>query len=345
MNKPVVKEWHNQQEKILKRWSEIGSSYRYMHDRAYMHFNTQNMRFALPVIIISTVTGTANFAQGTFPVAWQPYVPLFIGFFNLLAGIVTTIAQFLRVSELLEGHRAASIAYSKMSRNISIELSLPIKERSASGKEFIANARLEMDRLIEQSPNVPLFIVKQFGKRFNEVDFVKPDILDIRGVDVYRDERKLKEELERLEEEKQAKIKEKEKELKKKLEKEAREKELAIKVEAKKMLDIEMIRKKKLFEKRKKDKKAGIGIGSVASKMQDLISKLTSADKNGDIITPPSSDNDSSPISNETLENRLDKEKILSNDDVLINIKNELTSGSVDTSVDDSKKDDDKKDD
>ena len=68
MSKPEVKEkeWHDQQEKILKRWSEIGSSYRYMHDRAYMYFNTQNMRFALPVIIISTVTGTATrFAPGS----------------------------------------------------------------------------------------------------------------------------------------------------------------------------------------------------------------------------------------------------------------------------------------
>ena len=35
-----------------------------MHDRAYTMYNSQNLRFALPVIIISTVTGTANFAQG-----------------------------------------------------------------------------------------------------------------------------------------------------------------------------------------------------------------------------------------------------------------------------------------
>ena len=161
--------WHDQQEKILKRWSEIGSSYRYMHDKAYAHFNSKNMRFALPVIIISTVTGTANFAQGTFPTSWQPYVPLGIGLMNLTAGLITTIAQFLRVSELLEGHRAASIAYSKLSRNISVELSLPVSERVCCGKEFISNARLELDRLIEQSPNIPLFIVKEFCKKFDGI--------------------------------------------------------------------------------------------------------------------------------------------------------------------------------
>ena len=65
------------------------------------------MWFALPVIVISTITGTANFAQGSFPDAWKEFVPLGIGFFNLSAGLITTVAQFLRVSELLEGHRSS----------------------------------------------------------------------------------------------------------------------------------------------------------------------------------------------------------------------------------------------
>ena len=147
------KVWHEQQENILKKWSEIGSSYRFMHDKAYLYFEKQNFRFALPVIILSTVTGTANFAQGSFPASWAVYVPLFIGFLNLTAGLLTTVAQFLRVSELLEGHRSASISYSKFSRNISVELSLPPDERSKNGREFIASSRVELDRLIEQSPS------------------------------------------------------------------------------------------------------------------------------------------------------------------------------------------------
>ena len=177
--------WHPQQEKILKEWSEIGSSYRYLHDKAFQQYSAQNLRFALPVIIISTITGTANFAQGTFPEAWQPYVPLGIGTLNLAAGLITTIAQFLRVSELLEGHRAASISYSKFSRDISVELSLPVKERQGNGRDFVVKCRNELDRLIEQSPNIPQKIVGNFSKRFLTSAFVKPDILDIRAVEIY----------------------------------------------------------------------------------------------------------------------------------------------------------------
>ena len=196
-NTKEVNVWYGQQEKILKRWGEIGSSYRYLHDRSYLIYHRKNMWFALPVIVISTITGTANFAQNTFPESVQPYVPSCIGLFNLVAGLVTTISQFLRVSELLEGHRAASIAYSKFARNISVELSLPIRERSCSGRDFINQCRSDLDRLIEQSPNIPMRVVKQFGDLFGDQDFIKPDILNINAVEIYKDteeeERKQKE--------------------------------------------------------------------------------------------------------------------------------------------------------
>ena len=240
--------WHGQQELILKRWSEIGSSYRYLHDKSFKKFDRQNMWFALPVIVISTVTGTANFAQGSFPDAWKEYVPLGIGFFNLSAGLITTVAQFLRVSELLEGHRAASLAYSKFSRNISVELSLPIKERTEDGSVFISNCRTELDRLIEQSPDIPEDIVAAFVKRFPEpekdasgnktksgYEFFRPEILDIKPIKIYRDnaaeeKRKLKAE--------RAFAK-----------KEALEKELALR----KMMDEKHAERKALLDQAKKE--------------------------------------------------------------------------------------------
>jgi len=177
--------WHTQQELILKNWSEIGSSYRYLHDRSFTKYQSQNLRFALPVIVISTITGTANFAQKSFPEAWSAYVPLGIGFLNLTAGLITTVAQFLRVSELLEGHRAASIAYSKFSRNIAVELSLPTTQRTSDGYDFIVSCRMELDRLIEQSPNIPAIIVKEFASKYKNSAFFKPDILDITPVTIY----------------------------------------------------------------------------------------------------------------------------------------------------------------
>jgi len=284
------KVWHKQQEAILKKWSEIGSSYRFMHDRSYTKYNTQNFRFALPVIIISTITGTANFAQGTFPSSWQPYVPLGIGFLNLSAGLLTTVAQFLRVSELLEGHRAAAIAYSKFSRNISVELSLPREERTTGGTEFVNTCRNELDRLIEQSPNIPLEIIKQFGKRFENTEFMKPEILNITSVQVYRDDKKEKAK-QKLEE-----IKQNEMIRKKFLEGEQQRRESII-AEIMKEQKLQQDNIQRQLEMSKKRKKDNIGISSVEHSMKKLISKLQDADKNNDILTPSSSDQSGDEIS------------------------------------------------
>ncbi|RZD41367.1 MAG: hypothetical protein CXT73_05075 [Methanobacteriota archaeon] len=190
----MKRRWHAQQEDILKDWSEQASCYRWMHERAYQVYKKQNMNFSIPVIVISTITGTANFAQGSFPDSAKVWAPLIIGTLNLAAGLITTIAQFLRVSELLEGHRAASIAYSKLSRNIAVELSLPSDERSMTGLEYIKQCRTDIDRLIEQSPAIPPETLKIFDKTIlsdnsaNPVTFSVPPILRLEPIDVFRTE-------------------------------------------------------------------------------------------------------------------------------------------------------------
>jgi len=137
-----------------------------MHYKAYQKFKKLSFRFTLPIIIISTVTGTANFAQETFPDSWKVYVPVCIGAFNLLAAIMTTILQFMKINELMESHRVSSVHYGKLSRSIRLQLTLPKTERSHSGLEFVNSCNNEYDRLIEQSPPIPSNIIRIFEKEF-----------------------------------------------------------------------------------------------------------------------------------------------------------------------------------
>ena len=150
------------------------------------------MWFALPVIIISTITGTANFAQSSLPTAAQAWAPAAIGFLNLTAGLITTVAQFLRVSEQMEGHRASSVEYGKLARNIEVELSLPAPERNTAGLEYIKQCRGDIDRLIEQSPDIPMKILGEFQKGvmvdLSGVDFGLPKILKLEPINVFREE-------------------------------------------------------------------------------------------------------------------------------------------------------------
>jgi len=145
------KVWNDTEVRLLKKWGEQSASYRVLHNKAYRKYKYRNIIFTLPVIILSTITGTANFSQGTITELYprcELYLPLIIGALNLLAGIITTITQFLRISELMEAHRNSSISYGKFARNISTELSLPPSERTYNGIDYILICRNEMDRLI-----------------------------------------------------------------------------------------------------------------------------------------------------------------------------------------------------
>lgn len=165
-NTGTPKIWHPQQEKVLKSWGEQSACYRYMHFKSYQRFKNMSIRFTLPVIVLSTITGTANFAQDTFPPAVRPYAPLVIGGLNLIAAIMTTIAQFLKVSELTESHRVSSVDFGKLSRSIRLQLSLPVFERANNGSEFLEMCRGDFDRLVAQCPSVPGKVIKSFEQKF-----------------------------------------------------------------------------------------------------------------------------------------------------------------------------------
>jgi len=183
--------WYTQHEVILKNWAEEAYSFQYIHDKEYKSYQRLNIWFSLPVIILSTIAGTANFSQGSVPKEYVLYVALFTGFLNLACGLITTISQFLKIGELLESHRVNSIDFGKLARNISTELSLPVSQRRLSGQLYVQECRAEICRLIENSPDIGEVILKKFLKKFSNSDFNKPNILDIKEVKVYTDDQKI----------------------------------------------------------------------------------------------------------------------------------------------------------
>tara|TARA_R110001592_G_scaffold51_2_gene279 strand:- start:3495 stop:4319 length:825 start_codon:yes stop_codon:yes gene_type:complete len=187
------KYWHPQHEHILKGWGESAACYRYLHYKAYVMFKKLSFRFTLPIIILSTITGTANFAQDSFPESARPFVPSAIGALNLGAAILTTVQQFLKVNELMESHRVSYIHYGKLARSIRLELTLPVSERGHDGNSMISICRTEYDRLIEQSPPVPAEIISRFDTKFPEdnspngkkYEFNRPEIMTIKPINPY----------------------------------------------------------------------------------------------------------------------------------------------------------------
>lgn len=178
----TIVNWTPEHEQILIEWADKAMCYRWLHSKANAMFSNLNTWYTIPVIVISTLTGTANFAQERVPIQYQNLFVMVVGGFNILAGIITTIQQFLKITQLNEAHRVSSIAWDKFYRNIKIELAKHPEER-IDVRQMIKMSKEEFDRLMETSPTIPEKIVQQFKDNFNSQEsfgkIVKPEICDI----------------------------------------------------------------------------------------------------------------------------------------------------------------------
>lgn len=170
--------WTEKHENILVEWADKAMSYRWLHRACSKHFYFQNAAFTIPVIVLSTLTGTANFATEYLDEDTRRYFPLIVGSVNIIAGILGTVHQFLKISELNENHRISYIAWDKYYRNIKLELSQNPSERT-SVHQIMKYSKEEFDRLMETSPPVLDKVIKQFKSKFSEdIEFIRPDICD-----------------------------------------------------------------------------------------------------------------------------------------------------------------------
>jgi hypothetical protein len=106
----------------------------------------------------------------------KKYASFGIGGISLLAGLLTTVGNYLRYAQLEEAHRVASIAWGKFQRLIAIELALHPNERM-DALDFLKICRVDLDRLIEQAPPIPKASIDSFSLKFGHIkDLKKPDI-------------------------------------------------------------------------------------------------------------------------------------------------------------------------
>ena len=171
--------WTYQHEKILAEWADKAMCYRWMHSKSENKYSYLSKLFTIPVIVLSTLTGTANFAIERIPKDYQSSVQIGIGSINIFAGIITTIQQFLKINELNESHRIASISWGKFYRNIKTELLKNPQER-CEVNYLVKTSKEEFDRLIETSPSLDTSIITRFDKKFKKdsEDICKPEICD-----------------------------------------------------------------------------------------------------------------------------------------------------------------------
>jgi len=161
--------WKSEQEKILKKWADKGQCFKAMHERAFKKYWCLNAWFSIPVIILSTITGTGNFAMEQFG-SFAQYAALILGGLNLFSAILSTIATYTGVAQKLESHRIAAVTWDKFSRKIQVELAKSRCDRTPA-KDFVNTCQETYDRLVEVSPIMPNDILRWFNNMVETGEF------------------------------------------------------------------------------------------------------------------------------------------------------------------------------
>jgi len=168
--------WNDSLEELVAEEAEKCGGLSLLHAECERYFSQYTNWIALPVIILSTVNGfLSGSSQTIFP---DPHVSsIGLGIVSLFTGVLSTVGSYFAWAKRTEAHRISAIQYQKISKFLTIELSLPKAERVAA-KDILKITRDQIERLMEISPAVPETILIKYKGRFKDVVGVaQPEII------------------------------------------------------------------------------------------------------------------------------------------------------------------------
>ena len=167
--------WTKQVEKLLTDFADTAACYKWLNDQSYRKYKMINYFYNIPIIILSTLSGAVSVGMSGFvPQEYMGLAQLAVGAVNIINGIISTLLNFFRYAQLSESHNNAYVGWSRLHRNIKIELSVERKNRK-NPNDFVKVCRSEYDRLMEQQPIIPKDVLRKFRERFKDSDLVTPD--------------------------------------------------------------------------------------------------------------------------------------------------------------------------
>ena len=147
-NKPT--EWDESFENICEDLIDESQLNTFLHQKSYRYFTKWSNRFQLPIIVLSALSGSANFISHHFG-EQRDLILVMIGFVSILISIISSVAQYLKLAELKEGHRISSFHWEKFYNKIKIQLMLK-KQNRRNLPDFYDELLIEYQRLKEISP-------------------------------------------------------------------------------------------------------------------------------------------------------------------------------------------------
>ena len=180
--------WSNQLENLIAQEGEKARGLAYIHNKCEQIYNRKNNYLTIPIIIASTLAGTASVGSSSLFPDDAKLGSVIIGLISISVGILNTINSYFAFAKKAESHRIAYLQYSKLFSTIAIEMALPRDEREQAD-HILAQLRSTMERLAETTPTPLSDVLDEFNTKFKDKypDVARPQETNgLQKISIYR---------------------------------------------------------------------------------------------------------------------------------------------------------------
>jgi hypothetical protein len=146
--------WTDRVLALLADWGERATRSSEAHYDLASRLAQDNIRFGVPVVILTSLVGTSVFASiGRTVDIW---LRIGIGMISVLAAVLASLQTFLRFGERAEKHRSAAELWASIRREIDEMLALHPTYLASRGdpQKYLDDLRRRMDEIAQQSPEM-----------------------------------------------------------------------------------------------------------------------------------------------------------------------------------------------
>jgi hypothetical protein len=183
--------WDSTQKKFMKQMIDRAKCYIWLYDNSFRLYKSLWLLHMIPVLIITTFSGVANLGQLGFSDPTRPdterariIYPIVLGVLNIFAAILTSLVQFFKIAEQMEGHRRAGKDWQQFSTDMEIIFfaEFKLEVRSRKFEKMITKYK----QLLDKSPSIPKFYLYRLNQKYKDnINLVLPEIVgDIKPIDI-----------------------------------------------------------------------------------------------------------------------------------------------------------------
>lgn len=173
--------WSQPLEQLVASEGEKCRGLAWINQKAEIYYAHRANAIAIPVIILSTLAGTASVGSSSLFGSETQISSIVIGLVSIGVGILNTISSYFSWARKAESHRIAYLQYSKLFSIIRVEMSLPRAERQEA-EVLLKQIRDGMERLAETTPSPPPSILEEFNRHFKDEDKTISRPVEVNGL-------------------------------------------------------------------------------------------------------------------------------------------------------------------